>query len=169
MVKSKNKGKKINKPKRTLKIEKIKNGIVIDHIKQGKAPEVLRILGIDENFPGIVSVAINVPSRILGRKDMVKVENRDLNGKEVNKIAIISPDATINKIRNYKVAEKYKVSLPKEIVGIIKCPNPNCVTNKSREPVISRFIVKSKKPLILSCTYCERELKGEEIHKIESK
>jgi len=148
----------------TLKIEKIRNGIAIDHIKQGKAPDVLRILGIDENFNDVVAVAINVPSKILGRKDIVKVENRDLNGKETNKIAIISPNATINKIRDYKVVEKYKVSPPDEIIGTINCPNPNCVTNKFHEPIVSKFHVKSRKPLILSCAYCERELKGDEIH-----
>jgi aspartate carbamoyltransferase regulatory subunit len=145
--------------KKHLKIEKIKNGTVIDHIKHGKAPEVLKILGIDESFQGVVAIAINVPSKIQGKKDIVKVENRDLNGREVNKIAIISPNATINKIRDYKVVEKCRVELPREIVGIIKCSNPSCITNKSREPVIPKFLVKSRDPIILSCKYCEREVR----------
>lgn len=149
--------------KKHLKVEMIKDGTVIDHIKHGKAPEVLKILGIDENFPGVIAIAMNVQSKILGKKDIVKIENRDLNGKEVNKIAIISPNATINKIRDYKVVEKYKVSLPNEIVGILKCPNPVCITNKSLEPVVTKFLVKSQEPLILTCKYCEREIKEEEI------
>lgn len=149
--------------KKHLKIEMIKNGTAIDHIKHGKATEVLKILGIDENFQGVIAIAINVPSKIHGKKDIVKVENRDLNGNEVNKIAIISPNATINKIREYKVVEKYNVELPNEIVGIIKCPNPSCVTNKSREPIISKFLVKNREPLILFCKYCEREVKEKDL------
>lgn len=149
--------------KKHLKIEMIKDGTVIDHIKHGKAPEVLKILGIDEKFQGVIAIAINVHSKVLGKKDIVKVENRDLNGNEVNKIAIISPNATINKIRDYKVVEKYKVELPKEIVGIIKCPNPSCITNKSLEPVVTKFLVKSQEPLILLCKYCEREVKEDDI------
>lgn len=125
--------------------------------------EVLRILGINEQFSNTVAVAINVNSKDMGKKDIVKVENRYLNGKEVNKITIISPDATINTIKNYEVAKKYKVSLPEEIVGIIKCPNPRCISNKDREPVTPKFTVKQKEPLILSCSYCEREVKEEDL------
>ena len=138
-----------------LKIPPIKNGTVIDHIAAGNAVKVLHILGIPKTSSSTVSVAMNVRSR-LGKKDIVKVENRELDPYEVNKIALISPKATINIIRDYGVVEKHNVQIPDEIVGIVCCSNPTCISN-AREPVISKFIVVSKDPPRIKCYYCERE------------
>ncbi|HDN83199.1 MAG TPA: aspartate carbamoyltransferase regulatory subunit [Candidatus Altiarchaeales archaeon] len=146
-----------------LKIRNIKNGISIDHIDAGKAPQVLRILGIDENFKDSVTLAMNVFSHKMKKKDIVKVENRDLDVEEINKIAIVAPNATINWIKDFKVVRKEKVKLPKEIVSIIKCPNPSCVSNKEREPITSVFYVKRNKNVRLVCKYCEREIGIDEI------
>ena len=140
---------------RELKIQPIKNGTVIDHIPSGNAVKVLHILGIPKFSSSIVSVAMNVKSK-LGKKDIVKVENRELDPHEVDKIALIAPKATINIIRDYEVVEKHKVNLPKEIIGIAKCSNPTCISN-SNEPVNSRFIVISNDPPRIKCYYCERE------------
>ncbi len=144
--------------KKKLRIKPIRNGIVIDHIKQGKAPEVLRILGIDEKFGDAVTIAMNIPSKVLGKKDIVKVENRNIKTAEINKIALIAPNATINRIKNYKVVKKKKVVLPKKIIGIVDCPNPQCITNKEREPVRTVFLVQHTDPLTLICKYCERQV-----------
>lgn len=144
--------------KKKLRIKPIKNGIVIDHIKQGKAPEVLRILGIDEKFGDAVTIAMNIPSKVLGKKDIVKVENRNIKTAEINKIALIAPNATINRIKNYKVVKKKKVVLPNKIIGIVDCPNPQCITNKEREPVRTVFLVQHTDPLTLICKYCERQV-----------
>ncbi|RLI94840.1 MAG: aspartate carbamoyltransferase regulatory subunit [Candidatus Altiarchaeales archaeon] len=149
---------------RKLKIRNIRNGISIDHINAGKAPEVLKILGIDRGFTDSVTLAMNVSSSKMKKKDIVKVENRDLDLNEINKISIIAPNATINWIKDYKVIKKEKVKLPKELVGIIKCPNPACITNKEREPVKSVFIVKQTNPVILVCKYCERETGMESLY-----
>jgi len=138
-----------------LKIQPIKDGTVIDHITAGNAVKVLHILGIPKSSTSIVSVAMNVKSRF-GKKDIVKVENRELDPNEVDKIALISPKATINIIRDYEVAEKHRVKLPDEVVGIVRCSNPTCVSN-SKEPVKSRFIVLDKDPIQIKCYYCERE------------
>jgi len=138
-----------------LKIQPIKDGTVIDHITAGNAVKVLHILGIPKTSSSIVSVAMNVKSR-LGKKDIVKVENRELDTNEVDKIALIAPKATINIIREYEVAEKHRVKLPDEIIGIARCSNPTCVSNSS-EPVKSRFKVISKDPTRIKCYYCERE------------
>lgn len=140
---------------KALKIPLIKDGTVIDHITAGNAVKVLHILGIPRGSSSIVSVAMNVRSR-LGKKDIVKVENRELDPHEVNKIALIAPKATINIIRDYDVVEKHRVKLPDEIVGIVRCSNPTCVSN-SKEPVKSRFIVMSKDPPQIKCYFCERE------------
>ena len=138
-----------------LKIPLIKNGTVIDHISAGNAVKVLHILGIPKTSSSIVSVAMNVRSR-LGKKDIVKVENREIDPNEVNKIALIAPKATINIIREYEVVKKYRVKLPDEIIGIVRCSNPTCVSNSS-EPVKSRFIVINKDTPQIKCYFCERE------------
>ena len=141
--------------KKELKVPLIKDGTVIDHITPGNAVKVLRILGITKTSSFTVSVVMNVKSK-LGKKDIVKIENRELDPPEVNKIALIAPKATINIIRDYEVAEKYKVKLPDEIIGIVRCSNPTCVSN-SKEPVKSRFKVISRDPPRILCYYCERE------------
>jgi aspartate carbamoyltransferase regulatory subunit len=143
-----------------MKLKLIKKGVVIDHIASGRALEVLRILGIGEDYEDEVSLAMNIPSKSMGKKDIVKVENRDIKTYEINKIAVIAPKATINRIEDYRVFKKEKVELPNEIVGIVKCPNPQCVSNKCREPVKSSFVVVQRDPLVISCKYCEREAKG---------
>ena len=148
---------------RDLKVTPIKNGTVIDHIPSGMALKVLQVLGISGNVTSTVSVLIHVPSAKRGWKDIVKVEDRELNPKELNTIALIAPDATINIIRNYNVAEKHTVAMPERAVGILKCGNPNCITN-SREPVESAFLVRSKSPLRLVCQYCDRELEDVPAH-----
>jgi len=138
-----------------MKIPRIKNGTVIDHITSGNALKVLRILGIPRQNTYTVSVAMNVQGK-LGKKDIVKVENRELAREEVDKIALIAPKATINIIRDYQVAEKHKVELPDEFRGIACCQNPTCISNTG-EPVQSRFIVLDKEIPRIKCYYCQRE------------
>jgi aspartate carbamoyltransferase regulatory subunit len=138
-----------------LKVTPIKKGTVIDHIPPGLALLVLHVLKIPEETSSAVSVAMNVNSK-MGKKDIVKIENRELDEREVNKISLIAPKATINIIREYEVIKKHRVQLPNEIIGIVKCSNPTCISN-SREPVESRFILVSKDPPHIKCYYCERE------------
>ncbi len=139
--------------RKTLRVSKIKEGTVIDHITCGHALDVIKILGITGRAEGAVTVAMNVPSKRIEMKDMVKIEGRELNSKEVDKIALLAPHATINIIRDYKVAEKERVKLPKVIRGILKCANPACISN-SKEPVQPTFYVEKEDPLRLRCHYC---------------
>lgn len=132
-------------------ISPIKNGTVIDHITPGEGLTVLRILGIADGTNTTVTVATNVESSRGGRKDIVKIENRELYKDEVNKISLIAPDAKISIIRDSKVVEKKTVEVPHDIIGVIKCPNPNCITN-SREPAKSHFSVH---PRGFRCHYCD--------------
>lgn len=141
-----------------IKVAPIKNGTVIDHIACGMAFKVLKVLGIsDGEVDSTVSVLMHVPSKKMGWKDIVKVEDKELEQIEVDKISLVAPEASINIIRNYEVVEKMDVSLPDVAVGILKCGNPNCVTN-TNEPVETEFTLKSKDPIRLSCKYCDREL-----------
>jgi aspartate carbamoyltransferase regulatory subunit len=139
---------------RELRVKPINNGTVIDHIEAGQALNVLKILGIGGHTRHVVSVLMNVPSVAMGAKDVVKVEDRELEPEEVDTIALIAPRATINIIRNYEVVEKFRVAMPGSVTGIIRCGNPNCISN-SHEPVSSRFVVESTSPVLLRCSYCE--------------
>jgi aspartate carbamoyltransferase regulatory subunit len=139
--------------KKEMRVRPIKQGTVIDHITAGQALNVLKILGIYGTTTAVVSVAMNVPSGVMGFKDIVKVEDRELEEEEVDRISLIAPNATINIIRDFEVKEKYRVDLPEHLDGVVKCDNPNCISNTS-EPVISKFIV-NKKPVELRCIYCD--------------
>jgi len=142
--------------KKELRVLPIKNGTVIDHIPGGQALNVLKILEINTRTDAVVSVIMNVRSKKMGRKDIVKVEDRELKPEEVDKIALIAPNATINIIRDSEVTEKHSVYLPKSIEGIIRCANPNCISNAEKEPVMSKFITVSENPPQFRCFYCER-------------
>jgi len=148
-----------------LRVQKIKDGTVIDHITQGNALNVLRILGITGKEGNVVSIVMNVPSKKLGKKDIVKIEGRELNPREVNMVALIAPKATINIIRDYQVIEKRKVKLPKVIKGIVKCINPMCVSNNPREPIEPVFTVIDEHPIKLRCQYCGMVMTHEDIEK----
>ncbi len=139
------------------KVMPIKNGTVIDHITPGMALKVLKILGITGSKESIVSVAMNVPSKKCKRKDIVKIEDHELAPEELNKIALIAPSATFNIIRNFNVGKKHTVKFLDTIEGIVRCENPNCISNKS-EPITSKCIVVSKMPISLKCYYCDRDI-----------
>jgi len=139
-----------------LKVEKIKNGTVIDHISAGKALDVYKILkGVEKQS---VIIAVNVPSTRMKRKDILKIENRQLGTDEFNHVALISPSATVVSIKNYKVIRKHKIDLPDKIKGILKCKNPVCISNYETY-IVPEFSVISKDPIVLKCAYCEHEFK----------
>jgi len=144
-------------PSGGLIISPIKNGTVIDHITAGEALNVLRILGITGSTRECLSIATNVKSKRMGRKDIVKVENRELRTEEVDRIALLAPQAKINIIRDYKVVEKKGVEIPEILKGVVRCPNPGCITN-TNEPVESTFEVLDKG---LHCLYCDWLIKDD--------
>jgi aspartate carbamoyltransferase regulatory subunit len=134
-----------------LLVRRIKNGTVIDHISPGEALNVVKILGITGTTQETLSIATNVPSRNMGKKDIVKMNNRELSKEEVDRIALISPKATINIIRNFKVFEKKGVEIPTLIEGVVRCPNPGCISN-THEPIRSKFRIRQNG---LHCIYCD--------------
>lgn len=147
-----------------LYVRKIKDGSVIDHITPGFALDVLKILGIDGKDGEVVTAAMNVESKRQHHKDIVKIQNRELKPGEVDKIALIAPNATINIIRNYDVASKKVVELPIVIRGILKCDNPSCISN-SREPVDPQFRVDQREPIRLRCYFCGHIMEREDVLK----
>ena len=142
-----------------LRVSKIRDGTVIDHVTAGQALNVLAILGIDGSEGEEVSVGMNVPSDRLGRKDIVKVSGRELSPSEVDVLSLISPEATINIVRDYEVMEKNRVERPVEVTGVLSCPNRNCITNAD-EPVESKFDVVDDG---VRCTYCDTIVREDEV------
>ena len=140
-----------------LLVRRIKDGTVIDHIDQGKGLKVLEALEIDGKEGNVITIALNVPSSKSKKKDIIKVENRFLEDADTNKLAVIAPKSTINIIKNYKLVEKRRVSLPNEIEQIFRCSNPDCITN-SNEYIESVMDVIDKSGLVLKCRYCTRIL-----------
>jgi len=140
-----------------LMVRRIKEGTVIDHIDEGKGLQVLNALGIDGQDGGLITIALNVPSGKFKKKDIIKIENKFLEDDDTNKLAVIAPKATINKIKDYRLVEKRRVSLPNEIDRIFRCSNPDCITN-SKEKIESVMDVVDKERCVLKCRYCGRLL-----------
>ncbi|WP_121821489.1 aspartate carbamoyltransferase regulatory subunit [Halostella salina] len=134
-----------------LRVSKIRDGTVIDHISGGQALNVLAILDIDGTGGEEVSIGMNVPSDRLGRKDIVKVEGRELSQDEVDVLSLIAPEATINIVRDYDVVDKHRLERPAEVTGVLTCPNRNCISTDD-EPIDSKFAVL---PDGVRCEYCE--------------
>ncbi len=145
-----------------LMVRKIEAGTVIDHIPAGRALDVLKILGITGREGYTIAVVMNVPSKKLGKKDIVKIEWVELSQEQVDRIAIVAPSATINLIKGWKVVEKRRVEMEDKLVSILKCPNPNCITNSAGEPIKTSFTVKRRVPLLITCDYCGYSMGREE-------
>jgi len=136
-----------------LKVSAIENGTVIDHIPSASVFKVIKILNLDSTG-NMVLFGTNLESKKYGTKGIIKVSNKFFKSDEVNKIALVAPAATLIEIRNFKVASKTVVHVPDEITAIVKCFNPNCITNDENIP--TQFKVLSKDELKLQCLYCEK-------------
>ena len=141
---------------RTYKVFRIENGTVIDHITSPMALKIIDILHIKEQ--GIVSIGMNFDSGKIAKKDIIKIENVYLDKKDTDIIALISPESTINIIKDSKVIEKRHIDMPKEITAIMRCPNPMCVTNNYHDCETKFNVVRyDEQSTFVRCHYCERE------------
>ncbi len=144
-----------------LKIDKIKKGTVIDHIDSGYALTILNLTGLGES-PNLMTIGVNVSSKKYSKKDIIKIEGEFLDKIQMQQISILSPNAQISLIENYKVIEKKKVRLPDIIKQLILCQSKTCISN-SEEPIDNEFNVLEEKPLKIQCVYCNRIYKLDEI------
>ena len=145
-----------------LLVRRIKDGTVIDHIEAGRGRKILDILELG-NSGTTISLLINVQSKKQKRKDIIKVEDRELDENEIEKLALLSPNARVNIIRNYAVADKKKVEIPNFISDIVQCPNENCICNNERGAT-SNFSLIDEKTIKIQCTYCGRKIEEESIN-----
>jgi aspartate carbamoyltransferase regulatory subunit len=143
-----------------LVVSAIRNGTAIDRIPPQSLFKVISILGLDK-ISMQVTFGNNLDSKKLGKKAIVKITDKFFDDGEVNKIALVAPEAKLNTIRDYQVVEKREVSVPDEVTGIVKCVNPKCITNN--EQITTKFYVTTKKPVTLKCHYCEKMIEQEQM------
>jgi len=142
------------------KVYKLRDGTVIDHIPHWKGMQIIELLGL-QSESRFVTLGIGLSSKRHKRKDIVKIEHRELTEEEVQRIALIAPTATLNIIRGHTVVKKIRLAVPEVIEGIVKCGNPKCITND--EAVRTKFFRVNGKPLTLRCYFCERAFTEDEI------
>ena len=140
--------------RKDLVVSALENGTVLDHIPAEnvyKALDILDLKGIESQ----ITIGINLASKIYGKKGIIKIADKFFEDDELNKLALIAPKATVNVIRDFKVVDKKKLEMPKEVIGIAKCRNPKCVTN--HQPIQTRFTTMEKgNEIQLLCHFCEK-------------
>ncbi len=146
---------------KTLPVSAIKNGTVIDHIRAGQAPRIMHLLNVLES-KNKVTMGLNLPSKLLKLKDLLKIENRVLTKIEANEVVIFAPEATINIIKDFEVIEKINTHFPETIAGVFLCPNPVCITHSER--IESFFHIEDQgKQTKLICHYCEKAFDRDQV------
>ncbi len=138
---------------KTRLIEALANGTVIDHIPAGQALRLIELLQLKDSHHAI-TLGLNLESKRLGKKDLLKISGRYLTEKESAEVAVFAPDARVNIVKDYEIIEKRRSALPEELQRILVCPNPRCITRT--EAIDSHFHVKAERSEIqLCCHYCE--------------
>ena len=146
--------------KKELEVSAIKNGTVIDHIPANVTFKIVQSLDL-YNHPGAITIGTNLDSITLGRKGIIKIADRYLSDEEIGRLSVVSPDVTLNIIKDYQIVEKKYVKYPKQIIGVVKCTNPKCVTN--HQPIPTKMEVFDMNQKSLRCIYCERVMQYGEI------
>jgi len=143
-------------------VSAIQNGTVIDHIPAGQAWKIVKLLELLNNKLR-VTLGLNLTSKRLGLKDIIKVEGHTIENEGAHQVAIFAPGSTINLIKNYEIKKKITATLPNDVEGILICPNKHCITQT--ESVKSHFLInRVKEKVMLVCHYCQREFERDEVH-----
>ncbi len=146
--------------KKELAVAALKHGTVIDHIPAASLFKVVEILGLSK-LSSAVTIGNNLISSHFGSKGIIKVADTFFPEDIIHRIAIIAPTAVVNRIENYEVVSKRPVVLPDKLTGLVVCNNPKCITRN--EPMLSRFSVVGREPVVLKCDYCEHEIDSKDI------
>ena len=137
-----------------LNVGKIEEGFVLDHIQAGKSMSIYEHLGLDK-MDCTVAIIKNARSKIMGKKDILKVEC-DIDTLDLNVLAFIDHNITINVIKAGEIIEKRSLKLPKEVKNVITCRNPRCITSIEQELPHIFFLADEEKE-IYRCKYCEEK------------
>ena len=150
----------MSKKIKEMQVAALENGTAIDQIPSEQLFKVASLLGI-EHLNNRITIGNNLQSKKMGSKGLIKISDKFFEEADINKISLIAPNVIMNIIRDYEVVEKKQVTLPEELIGIVKCNNPKCITNN--EPMNTRFYVVDKDKVEIKCHYCERKIDKEDI------
>ncbi|MCL2762054.1 MAG: aspartate carbamoyltransferase regulatory subunit [Treponema sp.] len=134
-----------------LNIDKIKDGIVIDHIKAGQGIRIFNWLGLDK-APHTVAFVVNANSKIMGKKDIIKIDN--VMTINFNVLGLIDPNITVNVIKDQKIFKKIKLQLPEKVENVLICKNPRCITSTEKY-VAHVFHLENQEMQTYRCEYCD--------------
>ncbi len=138
-----------------MNIDSIKNGLVIDHIKAGKAMDIYHFLKLDD-LDCSVAIIKNALSRKMGKKDIIKIDTTlDI---DFDVLGYIDPDISVNIIQDGKLVKKLHVELPERLCDVIKCENPRCITTTEQE-IKHIFKLTDKEKGVYRCIYCDSKPK----------
>ena len=142
--------------RKELIVSAIANGTVIDHIPADKVFQVIRILQLDKSDKPVY-FGTNLESKKYGTKGIIKITDKYFKPEEINKISLVAPTASLIEIHDYEVTEKKTVQTPQHVDNIVKCFNPNCITNKEHDvPTHFNVIKDAEGKIKLVCHYCEK-------------
>lgn len=134
-----------------MRVDEIKNGVVIDHIGCGKAMKIYEMLALDA-LENPVAVLRNVPSKLMGKKDIIKIDGDITLNLDV--LGFISPNITVDIIRDGAVVEKKHIDLPEQLTDILECKNPRCITSTEQD-IHHLFRLTDKEKGVYRCIYCD--------------
>ncbi len=140
--------------KKELMVAAIENGTVIDHIPSSKLFEVINLLHL-EDLSNSIMVGYNLKSSKMESKSIIKIADKFFTDAQLNQLSVVAPNVSLCIIRGYEVVEKKRVELPRDIRGIVKCANPQCISNN--EPMPSLFHVSNEAEGVIRCHYCDKE------------
>lgn len=137
-----------------LNVGQLNEGVVLDHIKAGKAMEIYHHLGLGK-MDSVVAIIKNVPSKKMGKKDIIKIET-SLDKVDLDILGFIDDKITVNIIKDGKICEKKVLTLPKKIINVLHCKNPRCITSIEQE-LDHVFTLTDEAKRIYRCLYCEEK------------
>lgn len=142
----------------------IENGTVLDHIPSERLFDVVSLLHLDK-MSNAITIGYNLKSAAMGTKSIIKIADKYFTPEELNQLSVVAPDITLCVIKDYEIIEKRPVIMPEELVGIVRCPNPKCITNN--EPMRTRFRSVTADKEVIRCCYCNRDVKRTDVRIVE--
>lgn len=140
-----------------LNVGQLNEGVVLDHIQAGKSMAIYKYLKLDK-MDCCVAIIKNAHSNKMGKKDIIKVEC-PIDQIDLNALGFIDHRITVNIIQNARIVDKKELKLPKELVNIIHCKNPRCITSIEQE-LDHVFFLADERQEVYRCKYCEEKYRG---------
>lgn len=145
------------------KVTAITTGSVFDHIPFGKAITLIKLFGLNGKYPYLMGSGLKSEKSPNSKKDIIKIEGKELTEEEINILSLIAPSVTVSIIRDGKVFRKMKTELPERVFGIIICNNPKCITSIDKNSPTEFIVIKRNDEIFLKCKYCNREYKIDDV------